>query len=272
MRFLAAVAALSQAFALATPHDKAMEAAPEVAFFQAVKARLNKFTENSDGSEEEHNDSLEVRVKQTIDQALVTDKVVDIFDAAGIQKPDISVLSEEFLQEMKDYQHRNIALETLKKLLSDEIKVRSNQSITQGKKLIDMLTSAINGYQNKVLTAAEVIDELIKLAKTIQESDSLATQLNLSAYEYAFYSAVADNDSARELMEKEKLRELAVVLTEAIRNNVSLDWTVKEAARAKIRVVVKRLLKKYGYPPDMSLLATETVLKQAELLAGELGK
>ncbi|EPC4078854.1 DUF3387 domain-containing protein, partial [Klebsiella pneumoniae] len=212
------------------------------------------------------------RVKQTIDQALVTDKVVDIFDAAGIQKPDISVLSEEFLQEMKDYQHRNIALETLKKLLSDEIKVRSNQSITQGKKLIDMLTSAINGYQNKVLTAAEVIDELIKLAKTIQESDSLASQLNLSAYEYAFYSAVADNDSARELMEKEKLRELAVVLTEAIRNNVSLDWTVKEAARAKIRVVVKRLLKKYGYPPDMSLLATETVLKQAELLAGELGK
>ena len=272
MRFLAAVAALSQAFALATPHDKAMEAAPEVAFFQAVKARLNKFTENSDGSEEEHNDSLEVRVKQTIDQALVTDKVVDIFDAAGIQKPDISVLSEEFLQEMKDYQHRNIALETLKKLLSDEIKVRSNQSITQGKKLIDMLTSAINGYQNKVLTAAEVIDELIKLAKTIQESDSLASQLNLSAYEYAFYSAVADNDSARELMEKEKLRELAVVLTEAIRNNVSLDWTVKEAARAKIRVVVKRLLKKYGYPPDMSLLATETILKQAELLAGELGK
>ncbi|OJH81774.1 type I restriction-modification system restriction subunit [Serratia marcescens] len=169
---------------------------------------------------------------------------------------------------MKDYQHKNIALETLKKLLADEIKVRSNQSITQVK-LIDMLTSAINGYQNKVLTAAEVIDELIKLAKTIQESDSLASQLNLSAYEYAFYSAVADNDSARELMQKEKLRELAVVLTEAIRNNVSLDWTVKEAARAKIRVVVKRLLKKYGYPPDMSLLATETVLKQAELLAGE---
>ena len=149
-------------------------------------------------------------------------------------------------------------------------KVRSNKSFTQGKKLIDMLTSAINSYQNKVPTAAEVIDELIKLAKTIQESDSLASQLNLSTYEYAFYSAVADNDSARELMEKEKLRELAVVLTEAIRNNVSLDWTVKEAARAKIRVVVKRLLKKYGYPPDMSLLATETVLKQAELLANEL--
>lgn len=275
MRFLATVAALSQAFALATPHESAMEAAPEVAFFQAVKARLNKFTEstgNTDDSDDKHHASLEVRVKQTIDQALVTEEVVDIFDAAGIQKPDISVLSEEFLMEMKDYQHKNIALETLKKLLSDEIKIRLNQSITQGKKLIDMLTSAINGYQNKVLTAAEVIDELIKLAKTIQASDSLASELNLTPHEYAFYSAVADNDSARELMEKEKLRELAVVLTQTIRHNVTLDWTVKEAARAKIRVVVKRLLKKYGYPPDMSLLATETVLKQAELLAAELGK
>jgi type I restriction enzyme, R subunit len=271
-RFLAAVAALSQAYALATPHEKAMEATSEIAFFQAVKARLNKFTESTDELVGGHDESLEIRVKQTIDQALVTDNVVDIFDAAGIQKPDISILSEEFLLEMKDYQHKNIALETLKKLLSDEIKVRMNQSITQGKKLIDMLTTAINGYQNKVLTAAEVIDELIKLAKTIQESDSLAKQLNLSAYEYAFYSAVADNDSARELMEKEKLRELAVVLTEAIRSNVTLDWTKKESARAKIRVVVKRLLKKYGYPPDMSLLATEAVLTQAEMLSNELSK
>ncbi|MDE1487591.1 type I restriction endonuclease subunit R [Xenorhabdus bovienii] len=269
MRFLAAVTALSQAFALATPHDQAMEAAPEVAFFQAVKARLNKFADGS-GGDDHRNESLEMRVKQTIDQALVTDSVVDIFDAAGIQKPDISILSEEFLLEMKEYQHRNIALETLKKLLSDEIKVRNTQSITQGKKLMDMLTSSIKGYQNKVLTAAEVIDELIKLAKAIQESDVLAGQLNLTPYEYAFYSAVADNDSARELMEKEKLRELAVVLTDAIRKNVTLDWTVKEAARAKIRVVIKRLLKKYGYPPDMSLLATETVLAQAELLAAEL--
>jgi type I restriction enzyme R subunit len=196
--------------------------------------------------------------------------VVDIFDAAGIQKPDISILSDEFMQEMKGYKHKNIALETLKKLLSDEIKVREQRSVTQGKKLMDMLSSAIKGYQNKVLTAAEVIDELIKLAKAIQESDKLAEELNLTEYEYAFYSAVADNDSARELMQKEILRELAVVLTESIRKNVTLDWTIKEAARAKLRVIVKRLLKKYGYPPDMALLATETVLEQAEQLAEEL--
>lgn len=269
-RFLTAVTAMSQAFALAVPHPHAMEVAPLVAFFQAIKARLAKFSDGSGKISGLSNAELETKVKQTIDQALVTEQVVDIFDAAGIQKPDISILSDEFMQEMKGYKHKNIALETLKKLLGDEIKMREQRSVTQGKKLMDMLSSAIKGYQNKVLTAAEVIDELIKLAKTIQESDKLAEELNLTEYEYAFYSAVADNDSARELMQKDILRELAVVLTDSIRKNVTLDWTIKEAARAKLRVIVKRLLKKYGYPPDMALLATETVLEQAEQLAEEL--
>lgn len=269
-RFLNAVSAMSQAFALAVPHPNAMEAAPVVAFFQAVKARLAKFSDGSGKVSGLSNAELEAKVKQTIDQALVTEQVVDIFDAAGIQKPDISILSDEFMQEMKGYKHKNIALEILRKLLGDEIKMREQRSVTQGKKLMDMLSSAIKGYQNKVLTAAEVIDELIKLAKAIQESDKMAEELNLTEYEYAFYSAVADNDSARELMQKEILRELAVVLTESIRKNVTLDWTIKEAARAKLRVIVKRLLKKYGYPPDMALLATETVLEQAEQLADEL--
>ena len=269
-RFLNAVSAMSQAFALAVPHPSAMEAAPVVAFFQAVKARLAKFSDGSGKISGLSNAELEARVKQTIDQALVTEQVVDIFDAAGIQKPDISILSDEFMQEMKGYKHKNIALETLKKLLGDEIKMREQRSVTQGKKLMEMLSSAIKGYQNKVLTAAEVIDELIKLAKAIQESDKMAEELNLTEYEYAFYSAVADNDSARELMQKEILRELAVVLTDSIHKNVTLDWTIKEAARAKLRVIVKRLLKKYGYPPDMALLATETVLEQAEQLAEEL--
>ncbi|WP_302885506.1 type I restriction endonuclease subunit R [Acinetobacter sp. Z1] len=271
-RFLTAVTAMSQAFALAVPHPSAMEAAPIVAFFQAVKARLVKFSDGTGKISGMSNAELEAKVKQTIDQALVTEQVVDIFDAAGIQKPDISILSDEFMQEMKGYQHKNIALETLKKLLADEIKIRGQRSVTQGKKLMDMLSTAIKGYQNKVLTAAEVIDELIKLAKTIQESDKLAAELNLTEYEYAFYSAVAENDSARELMQKDILRELAVVLTESIRQNVTLDWTIKEAARAKLRVIVKRLLKKYGYPPDMALLATETVIEQAEQLANELAE
>lgn len=178
-RFLTAVSALSQAFALATPHPSAMEAAPDVAFFQAVKARLAKFSVGTGKVSDMTNAELEVKVRQTIDQALVTEQVVDIFDAAGIQKPDISILSDEFMQEVKDYEHKNIALETLKKLLNDEIKVRENQSVTQGKKLMEMLNSA-KGYQNKILTAAEVIDELIKLAKAIQESDKLAQELNLT--------------------------------------------------------------------------------------------
>ncbi|MEX6002408.1 DUF3387 domain-containing protein [Providencia vermicola] len=268
IRFLTAVTALSQAFALATPHPIAMESTPEIAFFQAVKARLVKFDNTVGGITS--NENIELRVKQTIDQALVTDTVVDVFDAAGIKKPDISILSDEFLMEMQDYQHKNIALETLKKLLADEIKVRTTTSIIQGKKLMEMLSGAIKNYQNKILTAAEVIDELIKLAKDINKVDAEANELKLSPYEYAFYTAVAENDSAKELIGKDKLRELAVVLTEMIRSNVTLDWTIKESARAKIRVIVKRLLNRYGYPPDMSLLATETVLAQAELLSNEL--
>lgn len=269
-RFLTAVTALSQAFALATPHPDAMESAAEIAFFQAVKARLVKF--DATAVVTTSNKSMEVRVKQTIDQALVTDTVVDVFDATGIKKPDISILSDEFLMEMQDYQHKNIALETLKKLLADEINIRTKTSVIQGKKLMDMLTGAIKNYQNKILTAAEVIDELIKLAKDINKVDSEANELGLSPYEYAFYTAVAENNSAQELIGKAKLRELAVVLTEKIRNNVTLDWTIKESARARIRVIVKRLLNRYGYPPDMSLLATETVLAQAELLSNELLK
>ena len=236
---------------------------------QAVKARLVKFNEPTTNSAGIGNSELETRVKQTIDQALVSEKVVDIFDAAGIQKPDISILSDEFMEEMRDYEHKNIALETLKKLLNDEIKVREQHSVTQGKKLMDMLNNAIKGYQNKILTAAEVIEELIKLAKEIKLSDNLANELKLTNFEYAFYSAVAENDSAKELMGKDKLRELAIVLTSTIRNNISVDWTIKESARAKIRTVVKRLLRKYGYPPDMELLATELVLHQAEVIADQ---
>lgn len=267
-RFLTAVLSASKAFALAVPHDTAMGYAPLLSFYQAIKARLAKFTVGI--GDENIQDELEQRVRQTIDQALVSESVVDIFDAAGIQKPDIGILSDEFMAEMRDYQHKNVALEVLKKLLNDEIKIRSRKSVTEGKKLTEMLDNAIRGYQNKVLTASEVIEELIKLAKEIQKSDLLACELGLSEFEFAFYSAVASNDSAKELMGKDKLRELAVVLTEKIRHNVSVDWWNREDARASIRVMVKRLLKKYGYPPNMNELATDTVLKQAEMMAEQM--
>ena len=266
-RFVNEVTALGKAFAIAIPNEQAMDVKEEVAFFQAVKARLCKFNQSGNGRNDEE---IETTIRQVIDQALVSEKVIDIFDAAGIKKPDISILSEEFLMELKGMEHKNIAMEVLRKLLEDEIKARSKYNVVEGQSLMEMLDRSINRYHNKVITAAEVIEELIKLSKTIVEKDEDAKKMGLSTYEYAFYTAVANNESAKELMGKDKLRELAVVLTETIRKNASIDWTIKENVRAKMKVAVKRLLRRYGYPPDMQLLATETVLKQAEKIAEEI--
>lgn len=266
-RYINEVSALSKAFAIAIPHDQAMDAKDEISFFQAVKARLAKFDSTGSGKTDEE---IETTIRQVIDKALVTEKVIDVFDAAGLKKPDISILSEEFLLELKGMEHKNVALEVLKKLLNDEIKSRAKKNLVKSKSLMEMLENAIKKYHNKILTAAEVIEELINLSKDIVEMDNEAKAMGLSDFEYAFYTAVANNDSARELMEKDKLRELAVVLTETIKQNASIDWTIKESVKAKLKVAVKRLLRKYGYPPDMQMLATETVLKQAEMIANEL--
>jgi len=266
-RYINEVTALSQAFAIAIPHDQAMDVKDEVGFFQAVKARLAKFDGTGEGRS---NEEIETTIRQVIDQALVSEKVIDVFDAAGIKKPDISILSEDFLAELKGFKHKNIALEVLKKLLSDELKVRAKKNLVQSKSLMEMLEASIKKYHNKVLTAAEVMEELIKISKEIVASDAEASHLGLSEFEYAFYTAVANNDSAKQLMQQDKLRELAVVLTQRVRENASIDWTIKESVRAKLKVIVKRTLRQYGYPPDMQLLATETVLKQAEMIADEL--
>ena len=268
-RYINEVTALSRAFAIAVPHDQAMDAKDEVSFFQAVKARLAKFDGTGMGRTDEE---IETTIRQVIDKALVSDQVIDIFDAAGIKKPDISILSEEFLLELKGMEHKNVALEVLKKLLNDEIKSRAKKNLVKSKSLMEMLENSIKRYHAKVLTAAEVIDELIHLSKEIVNMDSEAKHMGLTDFEYAFYTAVSDNESAKDLMDKDKLRELAVVLTETIRQNASIDWTIKESVKAKLKVAVKRILRKYGYPPDMQLLATETVLKQAELIAEELMK
>lgn len=266
-RYINEVTALSKSFAIAIPHDQAMDVKDEVSFFQAVKARLAKFDFSDSGKTDEE---IETTIRQVIDKALISEQVIDVFDAAGIKKPDISILSEDFLLELKGMEHKNIALEVLKKLLNDEIKSRAKKNLVKSKSLMEMLENAIKKYHNKILTAAEVIEELINLSKDIVEMDNEAKAMDLSDFEYAFYTAVADNQSARELMQKDKLRELAVVLAETIRQNASIDWTIKESVKAKLKVAVKRLLRKYGYPPDMQMLATETVLKQAELIANEL--
>jgi len=266
-RFIDEVSALSQAFSIAIPHDQAMDAKDEVAFFQAVKSRLVKFDSTGTGKTDEE---VETAIRQVIDKALVTEKVIDIFDAAGIKKPDISILSEDFLLEVKNMAHKNIALEVLKKLLNDEIKGRTKKNLIQSRSLMEMLENSIKKYHNKILTAAEVIEELINLSKEIHEMDKEPQAMGLSEYEYAFYTAIANNNSAKEVMEKDKLRELAVVLYEKVKENASIDWTIKESVKAKLKVIVKRILRQYGYPPDMQMLATETVLKQAEMIANEL--
>ena len=266
-RYVNEVTALEKSFALSIPHEAAMLVKDEVAFFQAVKARLCKFDAKGIGKS---NQEIETTIRQVIDQALVSEQVIDLFDAAGIKKPDISILSEEFLMELKGMEHKNVALEVLRKLLEEEIKSRAKYNLVESRSLLEMLDGSIARYHNKIVSAAEVIDELIKLSKQIVASDNVAQEMGLEQYEYAFYTAVANNNSAMELMGKDKLRELAVVLTETIRKSASIDWTIKENVRAKMKVAVKRLLRKYGYPPDMQLLATETVLKQAELIANEL--
>jgi type I restriction enzyme R subunit len=266
-RYINEVTALSKAFAIAVPHEQAMDVKDEVSFFQAVKARLAKF--DGTGSSRT-DDEIETTIRQVIDQALVSEQVIDVFDAAGIKKPDISILSEDFLMELKGMEHKNVALEVLKKLLNDEIKARSKKNLVKSKSLKEMLENSIKKYHNKILTAAEVMDELIKLSKEIVNMDSEAKKLGLSDFEYAFYTAVANNDSAKQLMQQDKLRELAVILTERVKQNASIDWTIKESVRAKLKVIIKRTLRQYGYPPDMQKLATETVLKQAEMIANEL--
>ena len=266
-RYINEVTALSRAFSIAIPHEQAMDVKDEVSFFQAVKSRLVKFDGTGSGKTDEE---VETAIRQVIDKALVTEQVIDVFDAAGIKKPDISILSEEFLLEVKNMEHKNIALEVLKKLLNDEIKTRTKKNLIQSKSLMEMLKNSIKKYHNKILTAAEVIEELIQLGKEIQEMDKEPQEMGLSDFEYAFYTAIANNNSARELMEKDKLRELAVVLFEKVKANASIDWTIKESVKARLKVIVKRTLRQYGYPPDMQKLATETVLKQAELIAEEI--
>jgi len=266
-RYINEVTALSKAFAIAIPHEQAMAVKDEVSFFQAVKARLAKFDSTGSGKT---NEEIETTIRQVIDKALVTEKVIDVFDAAGLKKPDISILSEEFLLELKGMEHKNIALEVLRKILNDEIRSRAKRNLVKSKSLMEMLEKSIKKYHNKIITAAEVIEELITLSKEIVDMDNEAKAMGLSDFEYAFYTAVADNDSAKELMGKEKLRELAVVLTESIKKNATIDWTIKESVKAKLKVAVRRILRKYGYPPDMQALATETVLKQAEMIANEL--
>jgi type I restriction enzyme R subunit len=266
-RFVKEVTLLSKAFALSVPHESAMQIKDEIAFLQAVKARLVKFEGATGGTSDV---DIETTIKQIIDEALSSDKVIDIFDAAGLKKPDISILSEEFLLEIKGMKHQNLALELLKKLLNDEIKARTKFNLVRSRALLEMLEDAVKRYQNNLLSTAEIIQELIGIAKEIKESDKRGEKLGLNNDELAFYDALEINDSAVQVLGDEQLRIIAREVAEKVKANTTIDWAIKESARAKLMVLVKRTLNKYGYPPDKQQKAIDTILKQAELMADSL--
>jgi type I restriction enzyme, R subunit len=265
-RYVNAVTALSKSFAISVPHPYTIDIREDVGLFQAIKTRIVKVTQSGKGKTDEE---IETAIKQILSDAVVADEVIDIFDAAGIKKPDISILSDEFLAEVKGMTHKNLALELLKKLLNDEIKTRQRVNLVQSKKFSEMLDKAMKSYQNNLITSAQIIEEMIRLAKDIKEADRKGEDMGLDFREYAFYSALEVNDSSVAVLGDEILRHIARELVDTVKKNTSIDWTVRENVQAKMRIAVKRILRKHGYPPDMELKATETVLEQAKLLAGD---
>ncbi|MCA9315784.1 MAG: type I restriction endonuclease subunit R [Planctomycetes bacterium] len=261
-RLVRAVRELSQAFALSVPNEAALRIRDDVAFFQAVRALLIK-GEDRDGRTQE---DLDLAVRQIVSRAVVSEGVVDIFKAAGLERPDISILSDDFLAEVKDLPHRNLAVELLQRLLKGEIRKRRQRNVVEGRSFAEMLEEALRRYQNRSVEAAQVIEELIELAKRLREAAARGEKLGLTDDELAFYDALEANDSAVAVMGDETLRGIARELVEKVRANVTIDWTIRENVRAKLRVLVKRILKKYGYPPDKQEKATATVLEQAEVL------
>jgi type I restriction enzyme R subunit len=267
-RFIREVGLLSQALSLCISKENVQPHLPEVAFFQAVRARLAKFDAPGGGGKTDM--EIETAIKQIVDEALSSDKVVDIFDAAGIDKPEISgleILSEEFLREVEGMKHKNLAIELLKKILNNELKIRARTNLVKSKKLLEMLENAIKRYQNNLLTTAEIIQELINIAKQIKEADQEGEKLGLTTDEVAFYNALEVNDSAVQVLGNDTLKDIAREIADKVRANATIDWTIRESARARLMVLVKRTLNKYGYPPDKQQKAIDTVLKQAELLA-----
>ncbi|MCP5437622.1 MAG: type I restriction endonuclease subunit R [Chromatiaceae bacterium] len=264
-RCVRAVRELSQAFALAVPHDEALKIRDDVAFFQAVQAVLAKRAPGDARPEEE----LEQAVRQIISRAVSPEGVVDIFAAAGLEKPDISILSDEFLAEVRGMPQRNLAVELLQKLLKGELKTRRRKNVVQARSFADMLEQTVRRYQNRAIEAAQVIEELIQLAREMREANARGDALGLSEDELAFYDALEANDSAVQVLGDDTLRGIARELVETVRKNVTIDWTLRENVRAQLRVLVKRILRKYGYPPDKQEKATQTVLEQAEVLSQE---
>lgn len=266
-RFLSEVGALSQLFAMSVPSEEAESIRDQVAFFQAVKARINKFVPSGGKSDFQ----VETAVRQIVEDALASGGVVDIFEAAGVKTPRLDILSEEFLLEVKEMEQKNIAFELLKKLLSEEVRIRKQKSLAQGKRFSEMLERVIKRYHNNQIDTAQVIQELSEMAREMKLEDNKAEELGLTSQEYAFYSVLSENDSTS-FLDDHKMKELIHVIVETVRKNATTDWEKREDVRARLRLTVRKILMRYGYPPDLARMEADKVLAQGELLAEELAK
>lgn len=263
-KFLQYVSELSKAFALSVPHEKAIEIRDDVGFFQAVRAAIVKFDITTSPKLPEEMDTA---IRQIVSKAVASsDKVIDLFELAGLEKPDISILSEKFLSDVKAMPQKNLAVELLKKLLNDEIKIRAKKNLIKARSFATLLDETIKKYQNKAVETAMIIKELIDLARKIRQESERGQELDLTEDEVAFYDALSENESARDVLGDEKLSIIARELVEMIRNNVTIDWTIRDNVQAKIRIMIKRILRRYGYPPDKTKAATELVLDQANMI------
>jgi type I restriction enzyme R subunit len=265
-RWVQVVTELSRAFALCAASDEATKIRDDVSFFQALQAALNKQSSKNKKTPEQ----MDAAIRQLVSKAITTEgQVIDVFTAAGLPKPDISILSDQFLAEVRGLKHKNVAAELLEKLLKDELKVRSKRNLVQSQVFSEKLKKTLNAYHNRAISTMQVIEELIKLAKDLDAATKRGEDLGLTDDEIAFYDALAANESAVKAMGDDKLKVIAAELITQVRKSVTIDWTLREGARAKIRVMVKRILKRYGYPPDLQEAAVKTVLQQAELLCAE---
>ncbi len=265
-RYLQAVTELSVAFSLAVPHEETIKIRDEVAFFQSVKTGIKKTSSGGGGGGGPTDEDYQEAIKQIVSGAIVSDKVIDIYSAAGIKTPDISILSDEFLAEVKNLPHKNLALEMLKRLLNNEIVAMMRSNLVKSRSFAQMLEETIKKYQNRTIEAAQVINELVDLAKKIKAEKEKGKEIGLTPEEVAFYDALCVNESAIQELGDKVLMQIAKELVMMLRKNTTIDWTIKESVQAKIRVYVKKLLRKYNYPPDKQESATQTVLEQASIL------
>jgi type I restriction enzyme R subunit len=263
-RFLQGVAELSKAFVLATPHDRAIAIRDQVGFFQTVRNGIVKAVPSE--GEGRDADELDSALRQIVSRAITADEVIDIYAAAGLKSPDISILSDQFLEEIRDLPQPNLALQMLRKLLNDEIKVRGTRNVVQARSFQEKLARSVRLYQNRSLESAEIIEELIELTREVRAAQKRGEELGLNEEELAFYDALETNDSAVQVLGDETLKTIARELVDTVRRNVTIDWTARESVRARLRTLIKRLLRNHHYPPDKQEQATRTIIEQAEVL------